>query len=99
MIFVGHGIEAFGDHSQSSPDVPMHDTRIQRLVSLLVEMAHICGSDQSEALEEINVAAQQSLTRALAVLPAYDFVKAIADLLSLPNSRVSTSIFCGACVA
>lgn len=88
VVFVGFGIHAFGDHPRYKPQASGTNTRIQQLLTLLVQVANLNSGTMSHASEEIGKEARRSLLKALTVIPAADFVQSVAALLRVEDAKV-----------
>lgn len=88
LIFVGYGIHAFGDHPRYRPGKAAGNVKIQALLSRLVELANVRSPSPSVSFDDVNKAARRSLVKALAVIPAPDFVMSVAQLLTVQDIGV-----------
>ncbi|KAG9044794.1 snoRNA-binding rRNA-processing protein utp10 [Tulasnella sp. UAMH 9824] len=96
VVFVGFGIHAFGDHPRYKPQASGTNTRIQQLLTLLVQVANLNSETMPHASEEIGKEARRSLLKALTVIPAADFVQSVAALLRVEDAKAGQSVQAGA---
>ncbi|KAG8978867.1 snoRNA-binding rRNA-processing protein utp10, partial [Tulasnella sp. 427] len=88
LVFVGYGIHAFGDHPRYRPQTSGTNTKIQQLLTRLVQVANLTSETTPSANEEIGKEARRSLIKALTVIPAADFVRSVASLLQFNDVKV-----------
>ncbi|KAG8908257.1 snoRNA-binding rRNA-processing protein utp10 [Tulasnella sp. 403] len=86
LIYVGHVIHAFSDRPRYRPDPSTPDMRMQRLVYLLVQLAGSKHGKNIPEFDDIHAAVRRALVKTLSVVPAADFVRAVASLLSIQDT-------------
>ncbi|KAG9005674.1 snoRNA-binding rRNA-processing protein utp10 [Tulasnella sp. JGI-2019a] len=80
LIFVRFAIRAFSDEPRYRPNATGPNLLIQGLLSSLVSLASKVSQEQIGCYDEVNTAARASLLDTLMVIPASDFLRAVADL-------------------